>query len=1773
MDPGLLTLCAELERLHDLDALKKLSRDVLGDVPIGGGDVKSAFVKALALRCVESDAVVALCDALLASQDGVDPRVLDLRTRGMSPDTELAAGDQLGPFLILRALGRGRTGAVYLAREDGRDVRLKVLRRSVCVDRVGLHRFLTASRLVGSLELPGLPGGVKGGELEGRYYVAQDYVEGQTLAARIERTGALHIDELRGILQGVLAALAALHGHRLVHGCLRLENVLISQAEEGADRVTLLDAGAYHLGVPPAPANGRTDRLEALGSPRSLSPEQVEGRLPDPRSDLYSFGAVLFELLSGRPVFEFRSVAEAFLAHLTREPPLPSLVSPAGWVRPDVDDFVTNLLSKNPAQRPRDASSLAGVLDTLGAAPAIVGDGISDDEVDARIRDLIEDPTDTMCEEAVVAAIREGADPDRIAEAFRLAADLVNPDEGRKELTTHRRLLSRAARLYATTLNAPEVAERLFTRLAALDPDDREFALTLERLRRKLGKHEEILEDLLQRCEAEPDGAAKAGLWEQIGHVYLKELDDPEQALVAFTQAFCEDPTGSHRVAEIERLAARAASPWADVMQSCMDRAHTEMPQGAKNALLTQMAAWYETKVGRPDLAIPCYTAVLAAEPAHEAALRGLAAIYRKTHQWAELGKVLLGTADAPSTPLPVARDLRAEAASILESKLGAAEAARALYERVVQEDPAHEQASDALLRTYERTGEVEKLVSLLEARTGALTGAERLAALVRLGETLEKRQNHPDRAIPAYQEILREDPAHLDALQALGRCFRQTGRFRELIQNLEAELALADTARKRVLLWERIAIVWDEEFLEHAKAAEAWENVLDVDPENDTALTHLARHYRLLERWNDVVLIYDRHLELLQNDHARWLEKSLDLGRVLSEGLGVSERAIAVYESVLERDPGNATALEAVATLRLHTGRTEGAVHAIEQLARNAETPEERAELYVRAAQALEAEGNADAAIDRYKLAVDANPRDRTAGTVLRAAYIKRGDVAAATELLEQEIKITEGEAARAKLSGEMAALCRDRLRNDARAESWAKMTLDVDPTNLDALRVMGDIAFDASRYVEATRYYEQVTNRTDALAPWDSIRVQVAYAESLLRTNAEKKAVEVAERLLAQAPDDPRALLRMSEVVFEHGDSRRSFELHWELSQEIADDLDDEHRVELLYRMGESARRAEDPNAAIHALEQAVTLDPASTKALSSLARAQGALGKWDVALSTMYRALELESGDARIELLITMGDLAVEKLGDPAYATKIFLTALAEKPSERRVLTKLMQLYSTEKDWSRLVSVILKLAELVDDRKQRAKYLLTAGRIAWKEMNDVQTASRLFTNAMEADPENASAAREAAEIHGLAGNAEGLKETLKKQVKIASDSGDKQQMVRSLTTLAELYRQHFRRFDQAIAVYEGAEEIDPGDPVRAEILAELYSADPEQYLDKAIAAQRKIIDRDPFRPEAHRELRKLHTLAQRPDAAWCACQALYVLGQADQDEEHFFLRMRSEDGVTASSRLTEPEFHSLLVHPTAHPVLTALFTVIQPAVMHARAKSFADLGLGTKNVLDPRERQFSAAQVLPYAADILGMPCPPLFYDPNDYGELSFVRSQQPAISVGTSIIGVALPIQTLSFLSARHLAYYRQGLWVRQLVPTTTGLKAWLFAAIALMAPAFPVPTDIAGPAKEALVALDRTITGAARDHLARVVSKLIQESSALDLKKWIAGVDLTADRAGLLLADDLSTALEVIRTSDPASSTVSPDDRVEEIYRFVASEQYLTARERLGIAIG
>ena len=1785
----------ELERLFSLDELTSMSQRLLGLDPddVGGVTAKASFAKALTSRCMDGDRIDALVDVILVSKHGVDPRVRDLA--GLFGKEELAVGARLGEFTVVRKLGESELSSVYVARRGDHERVLKVLKREACRDRRAVQRLLTANRLVAAVAHAGLPRDIDAGEADGAFWISYRHVDAQPLSARLARTGPSHINELKPVLRGILEALSALHEARIVHGDLKLENVLVGRGEDGSPQVTLIDFGTDRLRQRPTVANGHTGVLAIIGSPKTIAPEQVRGLRSAPASDVYAFGAMMYELLSGKPVFAFASATEAAFAHAAQAPEPPSVKAPRGWIAKDVDQFVLGLLAKDPERRPGDARAVLDGLESLGRASAAMRAAqatFDGDHLTSLVDRLIAAPDDAEAALGLEAAIEQGADPTTVAEGFDVAADGVAGD-AQDALEIKKSLLYRAARIFDAAVKDKARAERVYVEIVRLDPGDDIAQSALDEVRKSLGKHAEIVESLMARSEQEPPGQERARIFAEIGRICASELEDPDQGILAFARALCEAPMTPEYAGDVERLASAKPALWNDVLVTLTEGVQGEsLSSTERNRLLCYVGGWYEQKVSRADLGLLAFQQVLATEPASEEGLEGIERIYRRAQQWPELVLVLLARADASSAS-PRARDERAEAGEIYEQKLSDAVRARELFAAVLAEDPGHARAGDGMARVSERTGDYKALVAILEQRADSRRGREKADALLQIAEVCEDRLEDLPEAARRFEAVLALEPTDLQALRGLDRILNRTGRYRELLDNLERQVELAATPRQKINLFERMAGLHDEEFLDHARAADCLEAILGFDSANDQALTTLPRHYRALGEWEKLDRLYDKHATVTSDD-ARRVELTMQRARVLAENVGSPERAMRVYEQALELHPGHAGALEALARLRELTGDAHAALSAIEALAAKGATPEARAEQWLRAARLLEGRGDRDGAIERYKLALDANPIDTTAAAALRKAYAARGDASSVVSLIERELEHAEGKMAKARLYAELARVQRDKLKDDDEAAENARTAIELDPTSADALLVLGDLAFEGQRYVEAGKHLESLVGRASILPKDDAVRAIVRYVEAYGRsavsrvsspsvgegresippasiTSNHPRLAAAVEALEQIAPDDARAMASVAHVLFDAGDAQGARVIYERLLGRHGAELGQVERSDAQWRLGESLRRLGELDKAVDFLREAADADPSSPEPLRGLARVYEQTGDWEEYIRTKRRRLEVAPGAERFDLLLEIGDAEFSRLSDRGRATKTYVAALEERPDDRKLLTKLMQLYSEEKDWAKLVEVVLRLADFVDDPKQRAKYMHTAAIVSLRQLGEVDQAISFYERALEFDGSLTKARDELLELRRQKGDHDGVERVLKTQLEEAKQAQDRGRIVLVLDQLGELYRKFLSEPELAIDAFEAAQAFDPEGKERSETLAELYASDVTQYLDKAVRAQSQILERNPYRVESYKLLRRLYTEARKPDPAWCLCQALGVLNLAEPDEERFYRRHKADNAAPAQAILDEEDWGDRMAHPDADALVTRIFASIQPTIIRARTQSIEALGYDPRYAIDPASHPYPVSQTLYYAQGVLGFPAPAVFQNPNDPAGLGFLHAHTPSIVLGRAAFESVVPNQSLAFVAGRHHTYFRPGYYVRHLVPTGTGLKAWLFAAIKLCVPQFPVAADLQGQVSEAMASMAQDFQGVQKEILTSSVSKLLNSGGAIDLKKWVAAIDLTADRAGFLLAHDLSVATEVMRATEDAAS-VPAKERVKEIVLFSISEAYFELREKLQITV-
>jgi hypothetical protein len=278
----------------------------------------------------------------------------------------LASGTRLGPYEIVAPIGAGGMGEVYRARDErlGREVALKILTPAAGGDPARVERFAREARAAAALAHPNVLVVHDVGEEDGVPYLVAELLVGTTLRQRLDRDARLAPQDAVAVGLQILRGLAAAHARGIVHRDIKPENVFVT--DDG--QVKILDFGVARL-TTPSPLEAATMAASmtaagvAIGTAAYMSPEQLRGQPVDARSDLWSFGVVLYELVAGQRPFRGDSAADTISAILTGDPP--ELATAGGGVVPALERVIHHCLEKAPEQRFQAASDVAFDLEAL----------------------------------------------------------------------------------------------------------------------------------------------------------------------------------------------------------------------------------------------------------------------------------------------------------------------------------------------------------------------------------------------------------------------------------------------------------------------------------------------------------------------------------------------------------------------------------------------------------------------------------------------------------------------------------------------------------------------------------------------------------------------------------------------------------------------------------------------------------------------------------------------------------------------------------------------------------------------------------------------------------------------------------------------------------------------------------------------------------------------------------------------------------------------------------------------------------------------------------------------------------------------------------------------------------------------------------------------------------------------------------------------------------------------------------------------------------------
>ncbi len=262
-------------------------------------------------------------------------------------------GKTIGDYRVIRRLGRGGMAEVYLAEQISlkRNVALKVLHADLARDQSYIERFRREAQSAAALVQANIVQIYEVGEVDGHHFIAQEYVAGRNLRQYLGRYGAVEPVMAVNVIRQVAMALQKAGEMNVIHRDIKPENIMLSTKGE----VKVADFGLARINDEPT-KQGLTQVGITMGTPLYMSPEQVEGKRVDPRSDIYSLGVTAYHMLSGEPPFDGSNALAIALQHIKNH------AQPLQDVRPDIPeelvDVVNQMMAKDPDARPSSGNAL-----------------------------------------------------------------------------------------------------------------------------------------------------------------------------------------------------------------------------------------------------------------------------------------------------------------------------------------------------------------------------------------------------------------------------------------------------------------------------------------------------------------------------------------------------------------------------------------------------------------------------------------------------------------------------------------------------------------------------------------------------------------------------------------------------------------------------------------------------------------------------------------------------------------------------------------------------------------------------------------------------------------------------------------------------------------------------------------------------------------------------------------------------------------------------------------------------------------------------------------------------------------------------------------------------------------------------------------------------------------------------------------------------------------------------------------------------------------------
>ncbi len=857
------------------------------------------------------------------------------------------------------------------------------------------------------------------------------------------------------------------------------------------------------------------------------------------------------------------------------------------------------------------------------------------------------------------------------------------------------------------------------------------------------GDYAKLAELLERELEGLTDPAARLEKMMELAVLYRDRLENRDKAAVYLHQVLELDPTNRAALAYYEDHF-RSKGDWrglADLLAFAVDNGlEAGVPAEELIPKLEELAEIAERKLGDIEWAMDAWRQLAALDRGHEKAEAEVRRLDRKLRMWQSIVASLERDLEAAQTPAERMEALLRMARAYWDKRIDPVRNIELLNE-VLAYDPQNADALRMLAELYRRESDWEGLANTLKLLLDVVTDkAERTNVLRELATISYRELGNLRDAGWACTKVLELVPGDAEAVSLLCNILEDMEDWPKLIKTLRYHARATGSREEKLQVLRRMAALATEKLQDDVLAAEAWEKILELDPEDQDAVTALTSLYERLGRWSELADVLERRAARLATEDPEAYQNFMRrLARIADRRLGDPDRALEAWQAVADLAPEDMEALSALARIYYEQEDWEGLCDVIRRQVPLTEDRKKAVGLALRLADIL------DEKLDRPGEAIEVledvlenlSPGNPDVMSRLRRLYLVVGEPAKSVEIAERELEMVEEGPERIRLALEVAAAWRDEVGDDEQAIAAYERVLQEDPTCREALSAL------VTLYTR-TGQWERLIETNQVLfdfADNDRERLRLLYQIAEVyeeRLDQPEEAFAWYRRGFELFPEDRGTLTSLERAAAEHD--------LWEPLVEVYENIRARARTpeEHLEAAAKIAQIYEqelgDAATAFDVLRGALVVDLSGEELLPELERLAEALGRWEELVEIYERVLRHQrTREAKVRLLHRCATVLEDELDDKPGALKRLRRAFELDSTDLTTLDRLSALAEELGSWEDVVDVYAAQYSLAAGLEERLDILRKVARVVEEQMGDDIRAFRAYLHAFLIDPED--------------------------------------------------------------------------------------------------------------------------------------------------------------------------------------------------------------------------------------------------------------------------------------------------------------------------------------------------------------------------------------------------------------------------------------------------